>query len=399
MIGVAALIIGAPIFAAPMIGAAGGYALARHRADRGYRQLAALLLGLRDGDYTLRAIAARGALGAAFAAVNALADALMGTRRAGIESDALLGKLLGAVDLAIIVIGPRGTIIGGNDAAGTLLGTDAEFLTGLHPEPLGIAPWLDPNGPTRFDTALPGGTGPWHVRRVRFRRGGRDHLVLVASDLSRALRDEERRVWRGLIRVLSHETGNSLGPIQATAEALQRHAADPRQIRDGLALIERRTRSLAGFIRRYADLARLPPPMPEPAALGPLLHRIAALETRVPIRTAIGPTNETMLDPAQIEQALINLIRNAADAALEAGGAVDITLEIAAPHIRIAIIDEGRGLPQTENLFVPGFTTKPGGSGIGLVLAREIIEAHGGTLHLSNRPDRPGAQALITLPG
>ncbi|MCW8307602.1 ATP-binding protein [Acidiphilium sp. PA] len=393
MTGLAALVIGA------LVGAACGYALARRRADRGHRQIAALLLGLRDGDYTLRAIAARGALGAAFAAVNELADALMGSRRAGIESDALLGKLLGAVDLAIIVIGPRGTIVGGNDAAGTLLGTDAEFLTGRHPHTLGIAPWLDPDGPTRFDTALPGGAGPWHVRRVRFRRGGRDHLMLVASDLSRTLRDEERRVWRGLIRVLSHETGNSLGPIQATAETLQRHAADPHQMRDGLALIERRTRSLAGFIRRYADLARLPPPMPEPAAPGPLLRRIAALETRVPIRTAIGPTAETMLDPAQIEQALINLIRNAADAALEAGGAVDITLEIAASHLRIAIIDEGRGLPQTENLFVPGFTTKPGGSGIGLVLAREIIEAHGGTLHLSNRPDRTGAQALITLPG
>jgi signal transduction histidine kinase len=380
-----------------IIAAACGYSLAWRRADRGYRQIAALLLGLREGDYSLRAIPARGGLGSAFAAVNTLAEGLMGTRRAGIESDALLGKLLGAVDLAIIVIGPRGSIMGGNGAAGTLLGVDAELLVDRHPGPLGIEPWLAIDGPNRFETALPGGAGPWDVRRVQFRRGGRDHLVVIASDLSRALRDEERRVLRGLIRVLSHETGNSLGPIQATAEALQRTAHEPDQIRDGLALIERRTRSLASFIRRYAELARLPPPMPEPVLLGQLLQRIADFETRVPVKTIINNEAATSLDPAQIEQALINLIRNAADAALETSGSIAITLDLTASHIRITITDDGNGLPHTENLFVPGFTTKPGGSGIGLVLAREIIEAHGGTLHLVNRDGQPGVQAVVIL--
>jgi nitrogen fixation/metabolism regulation signal transduction histidine kinase len=379
------------------IAASGGYLWSWRRANRGYRQISALLLGIKDGDYTLRAIATGGARGGAFAAINALSDSLMGARRAGIESDALLGKLLGAVELAIIVIGPSGTIMGGNDAAGSLLGVPADRLMGQRPASLGIESWLDIDGPNRFDTALPGGPGPWDVRRVQFRRGGRDHLVLVASDLSRALRDEERRVWRGLIRVLSHETGNSLGPIQATAEALQRSSHEPDQIRDGLALIERRTRSLASFIRRYAELARLPPPMPETVLLGPLLQRIADLETRVPVTVAITDEAPTRLDPAQIEQALINLIRNAADAALETGGAVEIRLDCSAPEIRITIIDDGKGLPHTENLFIPGFTTKPGGSGIGLVLAREIIEAHQGTLHLTNRDDQPGAQVVVML--
>ncbi len=379
------------------IAAVGGYLWSWRRANQGYRQISALLLGIKDGDYTLRAIAARGARGGAFAAINALSDSLMGARRAGIESDALLGKLLGAVELAIIVIGPRGTIMGGNDAAGSLLGVQSDRLTGQQPASLGIQAWLDIDGPNRFDTKLPGGPGPWDVRRVQFRRGGRDHLVLVASDLSRALRDEERRVWRGLIRVLSHETGNSLGPIQATAEALQRSAHEPEQIREGLALIERRTRSLASFIRRYAELARLPPPMPEAVLLGPLLQRIATLETRVPVTVAINDEAPTMLDPAQIEQALINLLRNAADAALETGGAVEIRLDCRAPDICITIIDSGNGLPHTENLFIPGFTTKPGGSGIGLVLAREIIEAHRGTLDLTNRDDQPGAQAVVML--
>jgi PAS domain S-box-containing protein len=374
-----------------------GYALAWRRAERHYRQVAALLLGLRDGDYALRAAPARRALGAAYASFNALADGLMGTRRAGIESDALLGKLLGAVDLAIIVVGPGGTIRGANGAAGDILGLDAEILPGRTVDSVGIGDWADAANPHRLEAKLPGGSGPWDVRRVRFRRAGRDHLMLVANDLSRTLRDEERRVWRGLIRVLSHETGNSLAPIQATAEALQRRGHDP-TLSDGLALIERRARSLARFIRRYADLARLPPPAPEPVALAPLLQRIAALEQRVPVSISIEGDAITRLDPVQIEQALINLVTNAADAALETVGSVTIRCCFDPASICIIIDDDGHGLPQTENLFVPGFTTKQGGSGIGLVLAREIIEAHGGSIQLTNRADQRGARAIVNIP-
>jgi signal transduction histidine kinase len=388
-----------PVVLAVLLALIATYAVrAVQRARRDYRQISALLLGLRDGDYALRAVPATGARGEAFAAVNALADGLMGARRAGIESDALLGKLLGAVDLAIIVIGPRGSIVGGNGAAGSLLGIDPDLLAGKTAACLGIGAWLEIDGPNRFTTELPGGGGPWDVRRVRFRRAGRDHLILVASDISRALRDEERRVWRGLIRVLSHETGNSLGPIQAAAEALQQNDPAPDQMRAGLALIERRSRSLASFIRRYAELARLPPPQLEPIELAPVLRRIAALETRVPIHADLIGTPRVSADLAQLEQALINLLRNAAEAALSTGGGVALALRTDGGRIRVTITDDGPGLPVSENLFVPGFTTKPGGSGIGLVLAREIVEAHGGDLRLTNRQDRPGAVAAITLP-
>lgn len=388
-----------PITLAVLLAVIATYAVrALRRARRDYRQISALLLGLRDGDYALRAAPATGARGEAFAAVNALADGLMGARRAGIESDALLGKLLGAVDLAIIVIGPRGSIVGGNGAAGSLLGIDPDLLAGKTAGSLGIGAWLEIDGPNRFETELPGGRGPWDVRRVRFRRAGRDHLILVASDISRALRDEERRVWRGLIRVLSHETGNSLGPIQAAAEALQQNDPAPDQMRAGLALIKRRSRSLASFIRRYAELARLPPPQLEPVELAPVLRRIAALETRVPIHADLIGAPWVSADLAQLEQALINLLRNAAEAALSTGGDVALALRCERERIRVTITDDGPGLPVSENLFVPGFTTKPGGSGIGLVLAREIIEAHGGDLRLTNRQDRPGAVAAITLP-
>jgi nitrogen fixation/metabolism regulation signal transduction histidine kinase len=384
-----------------LLAGAAGFAAAHRRAARDSRQIAALLLGLREGDFSLRARPARGAMGAAYAAANALADQLRGDRQAGIESDALLGKLLGAVNLAIIICGPSGTITGGNEAAAALLGAeDAERLRGLTPAALGIGEWLRADGPTRFEHPLPGGTGPWEVRRVRFRRGGRPHDLILASDISVALRAEERRVWRGLIRVLSHETGNSLGPIQATAQALaaQLDRADIGEVRAGLGLIERRARSLAGFIRRYAELARLPPPQPEPVELTHLLRRVAALETGAPVSLSLGAPVEIALDPTQIEQALINLLRNAAEAARETGGGVSVTLTAGPAAVEITIEDEGAGLPRTENLFVPGFTTKPGGSGIGLVLAREIIEAHGGRLSLADRAGARGAVATISLP-
>jgi signal transduction histidine kinase len=234
---------------------------------------------------------------------------------------------------------------------------------------------------------------------VVFRRHGRPHRLLVVTDVSHALREEERRAWRRLIRVLGHEINNSLGSIQSTAGLLKERAADGDvTARDGLELIEQRSRALGGFIRRYAELARLPPPSPERVDVARLIQHVVSLETRIAVEIEPAAPEAAQVDRSQLEQALINLIRNAADAALETGGGVRVRWRRSSQDLLIEVEDDGPGIAHTENLFVPFFTTKEGGSGVGLVLARQIIEAHGGSLRLAGRQSGRGALAVVRLP-
>ncbi len=379
---------------------------ASRRSARSFERISGLVHSVREGEYGMRARRERGSYGRALEAINLLSSELAGLQRAGIESDALLGKLLSTLDLAILVFDPSNRLTSANAAALQLLGGADTDVIGHTAEELNLEDWLETTAPQRESRHFPGGEGPWEARMARFRRGGRSHSLLVITDLSQALREEERRAWRGLIRVLAHEASNSLGPIQSAADTLNRALNRTQnektvqgELSSGLALIERRARYLSEFIRRYADLARLPPPRLESTDLGELLNRIATLETRVKVQ-AEGPSHiPVRADPAQLEQALINLVKNAADAALETGGSIELRWRSHESRLLVEILDEGHGLPESENLFVPFFTTKPGGSGIGLVLARQIIEAHGGTLVLANREEARGAVARLRLPG
>ena len=251
-----------------------------------------------------------------------------------------------------------------------------------------------------------GGPGRWEVRRTTFRLGGLPHDLLVLSDVSRPLREQERQAWQRLIRVIGHELGNSLAPIKSIAGSLETLVqrdpppADWRDdVRKGLQVIASRTDSLSRFTGAYARLARLPAPRLAPVVLKPLLRRVAGFDTRVPVQIHPGPDVTVDADADQLEQLLINLIRNAADACLEAGGGtVGVGWRRVRAGLEIWVEDEGPGLSNTANLFVPFFTTKPGGSGIGLVLCRQIAEGHGGSLALENRKDTRGCRATLTLP-
>jgi nitrogen fixation/metabolism regulation signal transduction histidine kinase len=253
--------------------------------------------------------------------------------------------------------------------------------------------------------AFPGSAGRWGVRRSSFRESGLPNTLLVLTDLTRALREEELQAWQRIVRVLGHELNNSLTPIKSIAGSLtQIISRQPKpddweeDMRDGLSVIASRSESLGRFIGAYSRLAKLPRPRLAPVDLGALVQRVVGLETRLTIRLLAGPKLMLRADADQLEQLVINLLRNAVDASLETGGGVTVTWSEDGRAVSLVVLDEGLGLSNTTNLFVPFFTTKPGGSGIGLVLSRQIAEAHGGSLSLANREGTRGCQARLSLP-
>lgn len=378
------------------------------RVQRPLQTISNLLAALREGDYSIRARGARtdNALGLALFEVNALADVLRGQRLGAVEATALLRHVIQEVDVAIFTFDAEQRLRLVNRAGERLIGPAARVLDRTAGE-LGLAECLVGDVPRTTETALAGRPGRWEVRRTAFRQDGRPHQLVVLSDVSRALRAEERLAWQRLIRVLGHEINNSLAPIRSIAKSLEQAlerdpplAAGSRgeDLRRGLAVIGSRADSLSRFMAAYSRLARLPRPTLAPVDLAGLVRRVVGLETRHSVQVLEGPPTTLRADGDQLEQVLINLIGNATDAALETHGAVRAGWTVNADHVTIWVEDDGPGLPETANLFVPFFTTKPQGSGIGLVLSRQIAEAHGGTLTLENRRGARGCAARLTLP-
>ena len=383
-----------------------GAFLVRRQVVHPLQTISNLLAALREDDFSIRA---RGAepgdpLGQVMLEVNTLADTLRVQRLGAQEATALLRAVMAEIDVAIFAFDHEQRLVLVNRFGERLLGQSGETLIGQLAPALGLSEALHASGGLQ-DLTFPGGKGRWEVRRTTFWQGGLPHELLALADLSQPLREQEREAWRRLIRVLGHELNNSLAPIKSIAgslESLLGRMPPPEDWREdmqrGLGVIASRSDALSRFIGEYARLARLPPPSRRLVELGPLARRVVALEERQAVAMSPGPDVTLDADPDQLEQLLINVVRNAVDAARETRGCVVLGWRVGTGMVEIWVEDEGPGLQSTANLFVPFFTTKPGGSGIGLAISRQIAEAHNGTLALENRQDRTGTRATLRLP-
>lgn len=376
----------------------------RHSVMHPLQTLSSLIAALREGDYSVRARSTSGALGQVIHEFNALGRRLGDERQAAFEAGLLLDKVMAAIDVAVLAFDASGRLRLVNAAGERLLGLSAANLIGQDADALHLADLLEGDVPRMVNKELRGGSGPWALRRSRFRQQGRLHELVVLSDVQRIFREEERQTWQRLVRVLGHEINNSLAPIQGLADALRRQLEHGERtpdleedLRSGLGIIQRRAEALGRFLTAYTRLAKLPPPRLQPLRVDVLIQRVSGLTQRQ-VEVKPGPEITLSGDSDQLEQVLLNLLHNAVDAVAENGGGVSVTWSLQGTHLEILVLDEGPGIANPSNLFVPFFTTKPEGNGIGLVLSRQIVEAHGGTLTLRNRTDQGGCEARLRLP-
>jgi len=382
----------------------------RERVASPLRTLANLLEAMREGDYSIRGRgtgdhAAEDALADVMHQVNAMSATLRAQRLGALEATTLLRKVMEEIDVAVFAFDGEHRLRLVNRAGERLLKQPAERILTSSAETLGLAEFLGGEPTRTVQRTFPTGAGRWAMTRSMFREGGLPHQLLVVSDLTRALREEELKAWQRLVRVLGHELNNSLAPIKSIAGSLESLIAReplPDDWRDdarrGLSIIATRSEGLSRFLGAYARLAKLPPPRPAPVDVGAWIRQSATLEQRLTAHVRPGPEMTIQGDRDQLEQVMINLLRNAVDASLETGGGVAVSWKRHGGQLEISVEDEGPGLANTATLFVPFFTTKPGGSGIGLVLSRQIAEAHGGSLDLRNREDGRGCEARLVLP-
>lgn len=381
--------------------------LARAHVVRALNTISSLISAMREGDFSVGGRLAGGAdpLGITLLELNTLAALLRQHRLGTMEATTLLNEVMFQIDVAVLAFDSQHRLQLINRTGEVLLSRPTEQLLGRTAQELVLSELLIGEVPRTLETVLGGVTGRWELRRTPFRRDGVPHILLVLADVDRALRAEERLAFHRMARVLGHEINNSLAPIKSIAASLvdltRRGPLLPdahEDVKSGLAVIERRSEALGRFMESYSRLARLPPPRLAPLDVGAWIRRIVGLERRLAVSIEAGPDITIQADGDQLDQLLINLVGNAVEAAAETRGSVRLGWQTRDGSLEVTVLDEGPGIAQTANLFIPFFTTKPNGSGIGLALSQQIAEAHRGQITLKNREERRGCVARLWLP-
>ncbi len=382
--------------AAVLIGVASIYFI--DQLFRPLQTLANVVAALREDDFSFRARGAcRGdSLGDLALEINALASTLQVQRAAARDALTLVERVINSMQSPVLAFDAVGALRLLNPAAADAFRLTRRLAIGRPAQELSLENLLNTFDENLYTTP----NSRFSVRRTTFRLHGIPHSLFVLSDVAAALREEERLAWQRLIRVLSHEINNSLTPIKSLAGTLRTRVHNPEDLNRGLTVIEDRAASLNRFLQAYQQLTRLPAPALRPISLGAIVTAVIPLETRLPVELQPGPETVLLADPDQLQQLLINLIRNAVEATLSQPGThrVLVTWSNTASQAVLQIIDSGPGLLNPSNLFVPFYTTKPEGSGIGLVLAQQIASAHKGSITLTNNPTPPGCTAELRLP-
>jgi two-component system, NtrC family, nitrogen regulation sensor histidine kinase NtrY len=384
-------------------------AVVRNRVRFHLLTLVNLTEAVRLGEYMLRGSHASGrdAMGTLVTSINAIAGTLQQQRLETQETRHLLDKVLAEVDVAILAFDESLRLRLANNMALRLLALEEHEAIGKTSGMLGMDFLLsDDDTPIEsFEYDFPGKSGTWRIQRSQHLERGNAFRLLFIVDLRAALRAEELNVWKRLTQVISHEVNNSITPIislSATVQSLLNEVAIDdelaKELNIALELIAQRSQHLHYFVRRYAEMARLPAPNKILTDISPLLSRLPTLvsDTRVTLDLPSGPVI-AYCDPVQLDLVLVNLMKNAREAMMETG-VISVRCRQESAFWQLEIRDEGMGVTNPGNLFVPFYSTKKNGNGIGLIVSRQIVESHGGSLGLRNRSDRPGCIAELRLP-
>ncbi|SFD52768.1 sensor histidine kinase [Pseudoalteromonas denitrificans] len=374
-----------------------------------FRSICNLLDAMIQGDYSLRARSSEGdsALNELVDSVNSLAKRLTKQRIESIESQFLLQTVIKHIDVATIALNSKNKLVFINPAAKKLLQFSSHTTEEVTLKQLEQLNLFKAGESKVMNLTFGQQQGKFNVHMEEFREAGKQHKLLFLTDVSSLLRIEERNAWQSLVRVISHEINNSLAPIASISETLKRLMSRQHNIEvhkenlvDGLTIIAQRTNNLKDFVNSYKQIAQLPEPKKSNIYILELLNKIIPLYQNSHIDIQTKDDMALFIDPVQIEQVLINLIKNAVESikSTHKEGKIEVSWQVVQDRFQLLIKDQGAGISNPDNLFVPFYTTKKQGSGIGLVLCRQILEVHSGRLSLSNCTDQSGCLATVELP-
>ncbi len=359
--------------------------------------ISTLLENLIEGDHSVRARhSGNQEFQILLNLVNRLADSLQNQKKAVYESQKLLQLVMDHMDVVVLATDQQGHIVLKNQAACKLFVLNCEQTL----NDIGLAELMDAKNSTSIRLDFNHMTGEFVLHRDSFINNAQQHHLFILSEVGKLLHDKETSVWQGLIRVISHELNNSLAPINTISRTIIRNYDKPDSkgnIYDGINIIKERSEHLSQFIASYSKLAQLPHAQVQAIEITSFIQNLSDLFSDIKLNTFIE-TDQYFFDPVQMQQVLINLIKNAKEASTIKPVEIDVRIYHTTQYAVIEISDYGTGIANPDNLFVPFYSTKKTGSGIGLVLCRQIIANHYGQLTLTNKDNGEGAIARILLP-